>query len=116
MEAFAAGRGCRQTQTRRSSGAVGVYAAGGWSEGHAPYPGRSAATPRGRGQKSAEVVVVVPQDDEGPNTMARTSPTCRRAKEAQPIGTKHARARIDERRQNRRGTSPCASASTARKE
>ena len=115
MKAFTAGRGCLQTRTRQSSGAVGVDAAGIGGKSHV-LPREICPAPRGRWQKSAEVVGVVPQDDKGPNAMARTSPTFRRTRKAQPIGTKDARTRIDERRQNRRGTSPCVSAPTAREE
>ena len=55
---------------------VDVYAAGRWSEGHAPYPGRSAFSPNGldalrgasmKAQKSAAAIVETADRLEGPN-------------------------------------------------
>jgi RNA-directed DNA polymerase len=59
----------------------GVDAAGGWGEGHAPYPGRSDTSGRSAAttvrsakdvQKSAEAEVAAAQGGEGPNTRSRT--------------------------------------------
>jgi hypothetical protein len=62
-----------------------VDAAGKWSEGHAPYPGRSRLAPESatlgtalghcepeRSGKSAEAIVAASHGGEGPNVRSRT--------------------------------------------
>ena len=71
------GEEARRSKARCHPDHAGVYAAGMWGESHASYPGRSVYLPNrlalsgGRvtgTQKSAEAIVVVLQNDEGPNT------------------------------------------------
>ena len=74
------GEGAKKPEARCHPDRRDVDATGIWEESHAPYPGRSAclprrlATPRGvatEEQKSAEVVVSVAHDGEGPNMRSR---------------------------------------------
>ncbi len=69
-------RGPKDPKPESHSECCGVYAAGVWSEGHAPYPGRSVTLPLWLGisrgvstglQKSAAAIVAVTKRREGPN-------------------------------------------------
>ena len=71
------GEEAKRSKARCHLDLAGVYVAGMWGEGHASYPGRSVylpkwlVLPRDRAmgmQKSAEAIVVVLQNGEGPNT------------------------------------------------
>ncbi len=75
------GEGAQRPEARCHPDWAGVDAAGRWSESHVSSPGRPVhlperlATPRGvaRGaQESAEAIVAISHDGEGPNTRSRT--------------------------------------------